>query len=84
MRGTDPAHHIHVTEKGDPGFIGIAYYVASEEDLHKVRGCPELRASRTSTSLAGQTRPSQGTQRLPDRDRVGHAAAAPDPGAAIR
>src|SRR5215475_4908660 len=34
MRGTDPAHHIHVTEKGDPGFIGIAYYAASEEDLH--------------------------------------------------
>ena len=24
MRGTDPVHHIHVTEKGDPGFIGFA------------------------------------------------------------
>ena len=36
MRGTDPAHHIHVTEKGDPGFIGMAYDAASEEDLHKV------------------------------------------------
>ena len=22
MRGTDPAHHIHVTEKGEPGFVG--------------------------------------------------------------
>src|SRR5262249_46102861 len=40
MRGTDPAHHIHVTEKGDPGFIGIAYYAASEEDLHKVAQVP--------------------------------------------
>ena len=40
MRGTDPAHHIHVTEKGDPGFIGIAYYAASEEDLHKVARVP--------------------------------------------
>ena len=25
MRGTDPVHHIHVTEKGDPGFIGFAW-----------------------------------------------------------
>ena len=24
MRGTDPAHHIHVTEKGEPGFVGLA------------------------------------------------------------
>ena len=40
MRGTDPAHHIHVTEKGDPGFVGIAYYAASEEDLHKVARVP--------------------------------------------
>ena len=24
MRGTDPVHHIHVTEKGPAGFIGIA------------------------------------------------------------
>jgi catechol 2,3-dioxygenase-like lactoylglutathione lyase family enzyme len=40
MRGTDPTHHIHVTEKGDPGFIGMAYYAASEEDLHKVARVP--------------------------------------------
>ena len=36
MRGTDAPHHIHVTEKGDPGFIGIAYYAASLGDLKKV------------------------------------------------
>src|SRR5437773_7435940 len=40
MRGTDAPHHIHVTEKGDPGFIGIAYYAASEEDLHTVARVP--------------------------------------------
>ena len=40
MRGTDPAHHIHVTEQGEPGFIGIAYYAASEEDLHRVAQVP--------------------------------------------
>ena len=32
-RGTDPVHHIHVTEKGDPKFVGLAYHAASEDDL---------------------------------------------------
>ena len=36
MRGTDPDHHIHVTEKGDSGFISLAFNAASEEDLHKL------------------------------------------------
>ena len=37
MRGTDPAHHLHVTEKGDtPQVIGWAYYAAQEEDLDKI------------------------------------------------
>lgn len=40
MRGTGPAHHIHVTEKGEPGFIGMAYYAASEEDLKRVSQVP--------------------------------------------
>src|SRR4029077_3498941 len=33
MRGTDPVHHIHVTEKGDPKFIGFAWTGANEDDL---------------------------------------------------
>ncbi|HEY7436300.1 MAG TPA: catechol 1,2-dioxygenase, partial [Methylomirabilota bacterium] len=34
MRGTDPAHHIHVTEKADDaGFVGFAYHAAGEGDL---------------------------------------------------
>jgi catechol 2,3-dioxygenase-like lactoylglutathione lyase family enzyme len=41
MRGTGPAHHIHVTEKGDQGFVGLAYYARSEEDLHKVAASPD-------------------------------------------
>ena len=40
MRGTDPAHHIHVTEKGDPGFVGLAYYAASLDDLKRVAKAP--------------------------------------------
>ena len=40
MRGTDSAHHIHVTEKGEPGFVGIAYYAASQADLERVALVP--------------------------------------------
>ncbi|HEV8438915.1 MAG TPA: catechol 1,2-dioxygenase [Methylomirabilota bacterium] len=40
MRGTDPAHHLHVTEKGDPAFVGFAYYAASEDDLRRVAKAP--------------------------------------------
>ena len=35
MRGTDPEHHIHVTELGDPGFISLAFFVDNEGDLEK-------------------------------------------------
>jgi len=40
MRGTDPTHHIHVSEKGDPKFLALAYYAASEEDLERVAKAP--------------------------------------------
>ena len=40
MRGTDPVHHIHVTEKGDPKFVGIAYYAESEDDLKRLTKAP--------------------------------------------
>jgi len=40
MRGTDPCHHIHVTEKSDPKFVGFAYYVASEDDLKALTKVP--------------------------------------------
>ena len=40
MRGTDPDHHIHVTEKGDPAFIGFAYNVDSEDDLARAADTP--------------------------------------------
>jgi catechol 2,3-dioxygenase-like lactoylglutathione lyase family enzyme len=33
MRGTDPSHHLHVTELGDPRYIDLAFHAASEEDL---------------------------------------------------
>ena len=40
FRGTDPFHHIHVTEKGDPKFVGFAYHAASEEDLDRIAKAP--------------------------------------------
>lgn len=40
MRGTGPRPVIHVTEKGEPGFIGFAYEATSMEDLEKLAELP--------------------------------------------
>jgi len=39
-RGTDPVHHLHITEKGDPKFVAIAYHAASEDDLKTLAKVP--------------------------------------------
>jgi len=36
MRGTDSPHHIHVTELGEPKYVGIAFHAASPDDLEKL------------------------------------------------
>jgi catechol 2,3-dioxygenase-like lactoylglutathione lyase family enzyme len=36
MRGTDPAHHIHVTELGEPRHVGLAFHASSPDDLEKL------------------------------------------------
>ena len=40
MRGTDAHHHLHVTEKGDAAFIGLAYYATSPDDLQRLAKHP--------------------------------------------
>ena len=40
MRGTDPVHHIHVTEKGDPKFIGFAWAVSERGPTEGVAKLP--------------------------------------------
>jgi len=39
-RGTDPAPYLHVTEKGEPGFRGVAFEAASAEDLEAAAKLP--------------------------------------------
>jgi catechol 2,3-dioxygenase-like lactoylglutathione lyase family enzyme len=36
MRGTDQAHHIHITERGEPGVVSVAFRARDEDDLHKL------------------------------------------------
>src|SRR6516225_5860619 len=36
MRGTDGPHHIHVTELGEPRYVGIAVHTASMDDLERI------------------------------------------------
>ncbi len=40
MRGTDSPHHIHVTELGEPKYVGIALHAASMDDLEKLARAP--------------------------------------------
>src|SRR5438067_10973135 len=40
MRGTDAPHHIHITELGEPKYVGIALYAGSMEDLEKLARVP--------------------------------------------
>jgi catechol 2,3-dioxygenase-like lactoylglutathione lyase family enzyme len=40
MRGTDPVHHIHITEKGDPAFLGFAWFAKDEDALKAVAQLP--------------------------------------------
>src|SRR5882757_9550031 len=40
MRGSDPVHHLHITEKGEPKFVGFAYYAASLDDLRRLAKAP--------------------------------------------
>lgn len=36
MRGTGPAHHMHITERGPDRVLGIAFHAESEADLHRL------------------------------------------------
>lgn len=40
MRGTDSAHHLHVTHLGPARFVGLAFYVENEDDLKKAAKAP--------------------------------------------
>ncbi len=33
MRAADPSRHVHITEKGDPAVVSIAFWARSEDDL---------------------------------------------------
>src|SRR5258708_34703373 len=56
MRGTDPTHHIHITEKGEPKFVGVAYYAASEDDLKRLAKTPSASAGEQAEEPGGDQR----------------------------
>ncbi|HVN63758.1 MAG TPA: VOC family protein, partial [Candidatus Binataceae bacterium] len=36
MRGFGPAHHVHITHRGEPAFLGFAFEARSREDLDRL------------------------------------------------
>ena len=75
MRGTDPYHHIHVTEKGDPKFVGLAYYVDSEDDLKRLASAAgRLRRGEYRRTRRRQAGAPDRAERLSDRGGLRHRA----------
>jgi catechol 2,3-dioxygenase-like lactoylglutathione lyase family enzyme len=56
MRGTDTSHHLHITEKGDPGFVGFGYHAASAEDLGRLAKAPGASSVETIDEPGGGKR----------------------------
>ena len=50
MRGTDPAHHIHITELGEPRFLGLGFAVSDPDDLKRLAQLQVPQGSSPSTS----------------------------------
>lgn len=62
MRGTDGQHHVHVTQRGEPGFVGFAFHAASAADLRTL-------AAATGTKVEALDEPGGGEAvRLTDPD----------------
>jgi catechol 2,3-dioxygenase-like lactoylglutathione lyase family enzyme len=43
MRGTDADHHVHVTHRGEPAFLGLAFEASSAADLDKLADAVDAR-----------------------------------------
>lgn len=54
MRGTDPLPFGHVTELGEPGFIGLGFYAESVADLERLAGEHGLAASDSDAPGGGK------------------------------
>src|SRR5712691_5274541 len=63
MRGTDSPHHLHVTELGEPKYVGIAFHAASMDDLDR------LSRAEGASKIEGIDEPGGGKRvRLKDPD----------------
>jgi catechol 2,3-dioxygenase-like lactoylglutathione lyase family enzyme len=56
MRGADSQHHIHVTELGDPAFLGVGLEAASAADLAAIARAPGATAAEAIDEPGGGTR----------------------------
>jgi len=66
MRGTGPAHHIHVTHLGEPRFVGLAFHVESEAELKRLAKAPGASGVETVDEPGGG-------KRVRIRDPLGYA-----------
>ena len=65
MRGTDEAHHIHITELGSPRYLSLAWRAASRDDLVRLSKMPG------ATGIETMDEPGEG-QRVRLTDPMGY------------
>ncbi len=56
MRGADTHHHIHVTELGEPAFVGVGFEAASAADLASIARVPGASAIEAIDEPGGGSR----------------------------
>src|ERR1700749_69505 len=56
MRGSDPAHHLHIPELGEPRFIALAYHAANEDELAKLAKANHMSSVETMDEPGGGKR----------------------------
>ena len=56
MRGAGDAHHIHITERGEAKFLGVAFTASSIDDLQRLAALPGVSAVEEMTTPGGGRR----------------------------
>lgn len=54
MRGTDEAHHVHVTQLGESAFLGLTFAAASQADLQRLADATHGRVEATDEPGGGE------------------------------
>lgn len=65
MRGTDPVHYVHVTELGEPRFLGLGFAVTDPDDLKRIARLSGASGIESIDEPGGDDKARQGVVSIP-------------------